>query len=120
MPAATEDRFRPVAKWLLLIAALRVNAALFMPALREKQLDGEMLFASTFLLVVHAAFYRFGERFRASKKGSAIGYLGIQGTLAAAIGLYSMSLWLTVLLFGVLGVQAYTLIRHALNRTRAP
>jgi hypothetical protein len=115
MPAATEDRFRPVAKWLLVVAALRVVTAYSMPDI-SGQRNGDMLFASTFLLVVHAVFYWFGARFRASKKGSAIGYFGIQGTLAAAIGLYSLSLLLTVLLFGTLGIQAYRLIRQQYTR----
>jgi len=77
--------------------------------------DGEMLLASSLLLVVHSAFYYFGARFRASKKGGVLGYLGIQGTLAAAIGLYSQSIWLATLLFGALGAQAFTLVWRSRN-----
>jgi hypothetical protein len=110
------DRAREITQVILLVGAVRV-AAWFVTS-PDARLAGDQLFASTFLLVVHSAFYWFGARFRAGKKGSLVGYLGIQGTLAAAIGLYSLSLLLSVLLFGVLSVQAYTLIRRALKQPR--
>ena len=109
---AADDRFRFVGQLLLLVAALRVVSAWFMPD-RKDPLDAEMLFASTFLLVVHSAFYHFGARFRASKKGSVAGYVGIQFTLAAAISLYSRSMVLAIALFTALGVQAFILLKTA-------
>jgi DNA-binding CsgD family transcriptional regulator len=109
--AATDDRFRFVGQLLVLVAALRVVSALSMPD-RRGPLQGDMLFASTFLLVAHSAFYHFGARFRESKKGSVAGYIGIQVTFAAAIGLYSQSIGLALLLFVALGAQAFVLLRQ--------
>lgn len=111
MKRSNTDRAREIAQVILLVGAVRVVA--WFVTSPDARLAGDQLFASTFLLVVHAAFYRFGARFRAGRKGSLIGYLGIQGTLAAAIGLYSLSLLLTVLLFSVLAVQAFSLIRES-------
>jgi hypothetical protein len=112
---AVTDRFRLVGQFLLLVATVRVVTALALPD-PAAPLDGEMLFASTFLLIVHAVFYHFGERFRSSKKGGIVGYLGIQATLAAAISLYSRSIWIAATLFAMVGAQAFTLFAATLGR----
>ena len=107
------DNFRVVGQLVLLVAAARLVAAYLMPA------DGitsspEQLAGSTLLLIVHGIVYLFGARMRASS--GAATYVIVQGTLAMAIGLFSLSLWLTVALIASLGVQTFSLLRQRMQR----
>ena len=99
----------------MLVAAVRVVAAYLM------RTDGlasppEQLAGSTLLLIVHGIVYLFGARMRASS--GAATYVIVQGTLAMAIGVFSLSLWLTVALIASLGVQTFSLLRQRLRRGR--
>jgi hypothetical protein len=103
------DRFRDFGKLLMLVAALRVVAALMTPA-GDGDTAFDQLLASTILLIGHGFVYTFGAKMRAAKGD--IPYLVIQATLAMSIGLFSLSLWLAIVLFSSLGAQAYVLLRH--------
>ena len=107
-----DDRFRVMGQYVLIVAAMRVTAALMFPALGQP-LAGDQLFASTFLMAGHAALYHWGAAFR--KKNSLVAYLGMQGTLVMAIGLFSLTLWLFLALFVTLVAQGVSLVRRAMR-----
>jgi hypothetical protein len=112
---SADDNFRVVGQLVLLVAAARLVAAYLMPA------DGDtapwdQLVASTLLLVAHGVVYLFGARMRAAS-GTAT-YVVVQGTLVLAIGMFSLSLWLTIALVASLAVQTFSFVRQQLRRGR--
>ena len=110
-----EDHFRAVGQLVLLVAVARLVAAYIMPA-GGLTSPPDQLTASTLLLIVHGIIYLFGARMRASSGWLA--YVAVQGTLALAIGLFSLSLWLTIALVASLGVQTFSLLRQRFQRGR--
>jgi hypothetical protein len=107
------DRFRPMGQLLWLIAAVRLVAAYIAPR-HDDPMASDQLLASTILLIAHGLLYHFGARFRATQH--LIAYIGIQFTFAASIGLYSMSLGLSLILFAALGAQIVSFVVPAVTR----
>jgi hypothetical protein len=109
--SARVDRFQDLAKVMWLVAALRVSHSLTTPATAASS-PGDQLLASTILLIGHGFVYRYGALMR--RKKGAIPYLFIQATLAASIALFSLSLWVTIVVFGALAAHGFVLLRAAL------
>ena len=108
------DRARAIAQVVLLAGAVRVVA--WFTTSPDARLPSDQLFASTFLAVGHAALYWFHAPFRASK--GSVPYFGAQVTLVLAIGLYSLSLWITLALAATLLTQLYGSIAGYFFRRR--
>ncbi len=113
MPAG-KDRSRAIAKVVLFATVVRVVA--WFVTSPDARAPEDQLFASTFLLLASGALYFFSTAILAAKRS--VPYFGVQLTLALAIGMFAVSLWLTLALIAALGSQLVAQIAALFRRRR--